>query len=161
MLSTPMLYGYGDEPWVLHLGIWEAINYAPLLVQRQHKSCQFALRTHRLSYLEFTYGTEGYAAKVQRATKAWKEVHLVGIAMYSDLVTPDYLSWINMRVNDIVLPVVVTTTTSSIDCSIELRAQLQMKEENRQAWEEMYTEVMDNLKTAQGEIRQLKAQLGG
>ena len=38
MPRESMLYGYGDNLWVLLLGVWGAISYAPLLVRRQYLS---------------------------------------------------------------------------------------------------------------------------
>ncbi|MFQ6670753.1 hypothetical protein Gotur_035542, partial [Gossypium turneri] len=50
-----ILYRCDDFDWVLLLGIWEAVGYAPLLVLRQYRSRQFIPVTHGLAKCEFSY----------------------------------------------------------------------------------------------------------
>ncbi|MFQ6654600.1 hypothetical protein Gotur_025516 [Gossypium turneri] len=45
MLPDEILYRCGDFDWVLLLGIWRAIGYAPLLVLRQYRLRQFVPAT--------------------------------------------------------------------------------------------------------------------
>ncbi|PHT46102.1 hypothetical protein CQW23_15260 [Capsicum baccatum] len=54
----PLLYACGDKPWVPLLGVWGAVSYAPLLVQRQFESHLFIPQTFGLDQLEFDYGAE-------------------------------------------------------------------------------------------------------
>ena len=57
-----VLYECGDKMWVLLLGLWGVVSYAPLLVCRQYASEQFTSATHGLNQLEFAYEDLGYAA---------------------------------------------------------------------------------------------------
>ncbi|KAM3325853.1 hypothetical protein P3S67_000978 [Capsicum chacoense] len=59
----PLLYACGDKPWVPLLGVWGAVSYAPLLVQRQFESQLFIPQTFGLDQLEFDYGAEDSVRK--------------------------------------------------------------------------------------------------
>ena len=52
---VPLLYCCGDELWVPLLGLWGAINYAPLMVARQFAGKQFIPATGELERFEFSY----------------------------------------------------------------------------------------------------------
>ena len=62
MNQGSVLYGCEDKMWVLLLGLWGIINYAPLFVCKQYASEQFIPATHGLNLLEFAYEDPGYAA---------------------------------------------------------------------------------------------------
>ncbi|KAM3380276.1 hypothetical protein P3S68_005849 [Capsicum galapagoense] len=64
----PLLYACGDKLWVPLLGVWGAVSYAPLLVQRQFESQFFIPQTFGLDHLEFDYGAE-YSARKEFYTK--------------------------------------------------------------------------------------------
>ena len=66
MNQGSVLYGCGDKMWVLLLGLWGVISYAPLLMCRQYASEQFIRSTHELNQLEFAYGDPGYAAQLAK-----------------------------------------------------------------------------------------------
>ncbi|XP_022716541.1 uncharacterized protein LOC111275424 [Durio zibethinus] len=101
MLPMAILYSCGDESWVPLLGIWGAVSYAPLMVQRQYDSRQFIPMTHRLGSLEFEYGTPGYMKRVREIIKAWKQVNRMSPARLADNVAEGYLAWRMKRVNEI------------------------------------------------------------
>jgi len=70
----PLLYACGDKPWVPLLGVWGAVSYAPLLVQRQFESQLFIPQTFGLDQLEFDYGAEDSVRKVREIISAWKQL---------------------------------------------------------------------------------------
>ena len=89
MPRESMLYGCGDNLWVPLLGVWGAINYAPLLVRRQYLSTQFIPATQGLTSLEFDYGTPEYVGRIVELAKIWKEPHRADPGKSSDRVTLD------------------------------------------------------------------------
>ncbi|KAF3651326.1 hypothetical protein FXO38_06868 [Capsicum annuum] len=80
----PLLYACGNKLWVPLFGVWGAVSYAPLLVQRQFESQFFIPQTFGLDQLEFDYGVEDSVRKVCQP----------------NLVTPEYVVWRSERVND-------------------------------------------------------------
>ena len=75
-----VLYGCEDKMWVLLLGLWGVVSYAPLLVCRQYASEQFILTTHGLNQLEFAFGDPGYAAQLVKVSTLWSEPHQADLA---------------------------------------------------------------------------------
>ncbi|KAG8480466.1 hypothetical protein CXB51_024654 [Gossypium anomalum] len=65
-----LLYKVGDQDWVLLLGLWGGIRYAPLLVQRQFSSRQFIPATGGLAQSEFAFAGEGYMKRVRDTAKS-------------------------------------------------------------------------------------------
>ncbi|MFQ6670751.1 hypothetical protein Gotur_035542, partial [Gossypium turneri] len=65
-----ILYRCDDFDWVLLLGIWEAVGYAPLLVLRQYRSRQFIPVTHGLAKCEFSYKGDSYKKKIREISNA-------------------------------------------------------------------------------------------
>ncbi|MFQ6624672.1 hypothetical protein Gotur_003977, partial [Gossypium turneri] len=63
----------GDLDWVPLLGIWGAIDYAPLLVLRQYRSRQFVPTTQGLAQSEFWYRCDGYKKKIREMINAWRQ----------------------------------------------------------------------------------------
>ena len=57
-----MLFGCGNKMWVLLLGLWGVVSYAPILVCRRYASEQFIPAIYGLSQLEFAYEDLGYVA---------------------------------------------------------------------------------------------------
>ena len=64
MTQEYMLYGCGDKMWVLLLGLWGVVSYAPTLICRQYTAEQFIPATYGLNQLEFTYEDPGYVAQL-------------------------------------------------------------------------------------------------
>ncbi|KAG8500691.1 hypothetical protein CXB51_004433 [Gossypium anomalum] len=87
MIPGEILYRCGSFDWVLLLGIWGAIGYAPLLVLR-------------LAQSEFVYRGADYKKKVGEISSAWnKTCQLKGVAI-SPATTPEYVEWRGRRIND-------------------------------------------------------------
>ncbi|KAK8999935.1 hypothetical protein V6N11_082073 [Hibiscus sabdariffa] len=94
------LYKCYDHDWLMLLGLWGAIGCAPLLVSRQFESRQFVPYTAGLGDSEFSFDTE-FKKRVTNINKNWK--HCYWIKTVSDskgMVTPEYVSWMQTRVND-------------------------------------------------------------
>lgn len=104
MLSDEILYRCGDFDWVPLLGIWGAIGYAPLLVLRQYRSRQFVPTTHGLAQCEFSYKCDGYKKKIREMTNAWRQTHRLKRLVVGPSTTPEYIEWLNRRINDNVTP---------------------------------------------------------
>ena len=98
-----VLYGCGDKMWVLLLGLWGVISYAPLLVHRQYASEQFIPATHGLNQLEFTYGDPGYVAKLAKLSTLWSEPQRVDLVRHGHNIAPSYLEWNSNRAKDVAL----------------------------------------------------------
>ena len=102
MPRESMLYGCGDNLWVPLLGVWGAINYAPLLVCRQYMSTQFIPATHGLTSLEFDYGIPRYVGRIVELANIWKEPHRADPGKSSDRVTHGYMTWRANQIKDAV-----------------------------------------------------------
>ncbi|MBA0575184.1 hypothetical protein Golob_024209, partial [Gossypium lobatum] len=63
MIPNEILFRCGDFNWVLLLGIWGAIGYAPLLMSRQYRSRHFIPATQGLAQCEFAYKDDNYKKK--------------------------------------------------------------------------------------------------
>ncbi|KAK8674972.1 hypothetical protein V6N13_033046 [Hibiscus sabdariffa] len=84
------------------LGLWGAIGCAPLLVSRQFESRQFVPYTAGLADSEFSFDTE-FRKRVTNINKNWKHCYWIKTVYDSKgMVTPEYVSWMQTRVNDII-----------------------------------------------------------
>ena len=99
-----VLYGCGDKIWVLLLGLWGVVSYAPLLVCRQYSSEQFIPATHRLDQLEFAYRDPGYAAQLAKLSTLWNEPQWVDLARHGNNIILGYIEWNSNRARDVALP---------------------------------------------------------
>ncbi|KAK8683845.1 hypothetical protein V6N13_039891 [Hibiscus sabdariffa] len=82
------------------LGLWGAIGCAPLLVSRQFGSRQFMPFTAGLRGSWFAFD-EKFKDSVLAINKNWKHCYRVKVACdQTSMVTPDYVHWIQTRVND-------------------------------------------------------------
>ena len=119
------------------MGVWGAINYAPLLVRRQHLSTQFIPATHGLNLLEFDYGTARYVGRIVELAKVWKEPHRADPSKSSGHVTHGYITWranwfkdaVHSSVNDSVSP--ADPSSMIIPSKIELLKQKYKKDKRR------------------------------
>ncbi|XVE96150.1 hypothetical protein REPUB_Repub02eG0196700 [Reevesia pubescens] len=100
MLVFAFVYKCGENPWVLLIGLWGAVSYAPLSVCWQFGSTQFILMTHGLDSLEFDYKINRYMVKVRQVAESWKKVWEYEAEKLSDKATLEYLRWKGMRVKD-------------------------------------------------------------
>ncbi|KAL4325024.1 hypothetical protein GQ457_11G002140 [Hibiscus cannabinus] len=94
------LYRCSDHDWLMLLGLWGAIGCAPLLVSRQFGSRQFVPYTAGLADSEFFFDTD-FKARVTKINKSWKHSYWIKTVYDSKgMVTPEYVSWMQTRVND-------------------------------------------------------------
>ncbi|KAK8990729.1 hypothetical protein V6N11_028692 [Hibiscus sabdariffa] len=97
------LYKCYDHDWLMLLGLWGAIGCAPLLVSRQFESRQFMPYIVGLADSEFSFDTE-FKKRVTNINKNWKHYYWIKIVYDSKgMVTPEYVSWMQTRVNDAIL----------------------------------------------------------
>ncbi|KAG8480538.1 hypothetical protein CXB51_024627 [Gossypium anomalum] len=88
-----LIYKCGSQDWVPLLGLWGGAGYVPSMVQRQFASRQFIPATGGLAQSEFAFTGDSYMKRVRDAAKAWKEIHLIELALYADTITQDYDIW--------------------------------------------------------------------
>ncbi|XP_040951356.1 uncharacterized protein [Gossypium hirsutum] len=100
MVSDEILYRYESYDWVLFLGIWGAIGYAPLLVLRQYRSRQFIPMTQGLAQSGFLYGEKDSKKKSREIYNAWNHTCRIKRVAVNPMVTPEYNEWRSRRVND-------------------------------------------------------------
>ncbi|MFQ6664719.1 hypothetical protein Gotur_031736 [Gossypium turneri] len=100
LIPDGILYHCGSFDWVSLLGIWGAIGYAPLLVQRQYNSRQFVPATHGLAQCKFSYRGDNYKKKVKEISQAWNQVHRMKRLAVGSMTTPEYGEWRSKRIND-------------------------------------------------------------
>ncbi|KAK8683069.1 hypothetical protein V6N13_039137 [Hibiscus sabdariffa] len=94
------LYKCYDHDWLMLLGLWGGIGCAPLLVSRQFGSQQFVPYTAGLRDSEFHFDTD-FRKRVVKINKNWKFCYWIKVAGGKEgLVTPEYESWAQMRIND-------------------------------------------------------------
>ncbi|KAK8623537.1 hypothetical protein V6N13_118420 [Hibiscus sabdariffa] len=94
------LYKCYDHDWLMLLGLWGGIGCAPLLVSRQFGSQQFVPYTAGLRDSDFTFDTD-FRKCVTKINKNWKHCYWIKVAGGKEgLVTPEYESWAQTRVND-------------------------------------------------------------
>ncbi|MBA0671239.1 hypothetical protein Goklo_024497 [Gossypium klotzschianum] len=100
LLPDEILYRCRDFDWLLLLGIWGAVGYAPLLVLRQYRSRQFVPATQGLAECEFLYKGDGYKKKVREMTNAWNETSRMKSLAMGPMATHEYNKWWVKRIND-------------------------------------------------------------
>ncbi|KAK8682906.1 hypothetical protein V6N13_038985 [Hibiscus sabdariffa] len=94
------LYKCYDHDWLMLLGLWGGIGCAPLLVSRQFGSQQFVPYTAGLKDSEFHFDTD-FRKRVVKINKNWKFCYWIKVAGGKEgLVTPEYESWAQTRIND-------------------------------------------------------------
>ncbi|KAK9011581.1 hypothetical protein V6N11_044428 [Hibiscus sabdariffa] len=100
LLTIEYLYRCYDHHWLMLLGLWGAIGCAPLLVSRQFGSRQFMPFTAGLRGSWFAFD-EKFKDSVSAINKNWKHCYRVKVACdQTSMVTPDYVHWIQTRIND-------------------------------------------------------------
>ncbi|KAL1091251.1 hypothetical protein V6Z11_D07G144200 [Gossypium hirsutum] len=99
LIPDGILYRYGSFDWILLLGIWGVVGYAPLLVLRQYNSRQFVPATHGLAQCEFSYRGDNYKKKVKEISQAWNQVHRMKRLVVGLMTTPEYGEWQSKRIN--------------------------------------------------------------
>ncbi|KAK5802512.1 hypothetical protein PVK06_030111 [Gossypium arboreum] len=100
MIPDKILYRYGDFDWVLLLGIWGAVGYAPLLVLRQYQSRQFVPVTRGLAQCEFPYKDDNYRKRVREISNAWSQTRRMKGFTEGPMTTPEYDCWWSKRIKD-------------------------------------------------------------
>ncbi|KAL4278757.1 hypothetical protein GQ457_03G028250 [Hibiscus cannabinus] len=101
--TRSFLYRCYEFNWLMLLGLWGGIGCAPLLVSRQFGSRQFIPFTQGLNDSEFAFEGE-FKRKVNKIYLSWKCCYRVKTAGSEDnMVTPDYVVWMRIRVNDTIL----------------------------------------------------------
>ncbi|KAL1064082.1 hypothetical protein V6Z11_D13G187500 [Gossypium hirsutum] len=100
LLLDDILYRCGDFDWVLLLGIWGAVGYAPLLVLRQYRLRQFAPATQRSAECEFSYKDDGYKRKAREMANAWNQTRQMKRLAVGPMTTSEYNEWCVRRIND-------------------------------------------------------------
>ncbi|MBA0754178.1 hypothetical protein Gogos_020176 [Gossypium gossypioides] len=100
LIPDRIFYRCGSFDWVLLLGIWGAIGYAPLLVLRQYSSRQFVLVTHGLAQCEFSYQGYNYKKRVKESSNAWNQARRMKRLAVGSMTTPEYSEWWSKRIND-------------------------------------------------------------
>ncbi|XP_012477706.1 uncharacterized protein LOC105793332 [Gossypium raimondii] len=100
LIPDGILYRCRSFDWVLLLGIWGAVGYAPLLVLRQYNSRQFVPATYDLAQCEFSYRGDNYKKKVKEISQAWNQVHRMKRLAVGSMTTPEYGEWRGKRIND-------------------------------------------------------------
>ncbi|MFQ6657241.1 hypothetical protein Gotur_027006 [Gossypium turneri] len=100
LILDRIFYRCGNFDWVLLLGIWGAVGYAPLLVLRQYGSRQFMPATHGLAQCEFSYRGDNYKKKVKEISQAWNQAHRMKRLDVGSMTTPEYGEWRSKRIND-------------------------------------------------------------
>ncbi|MFQ6654031.1 hypothetical protein Gotur_025157, partial [Gossypium turneri] len=100
LLPDEILYRCGDFDWVLLLGIWGAVGYAPLLVLIQYRSRQFVPATQGLVECEFSYKDDGYKRKAREMANAWNQTHRMKRLAVGPMTISEYNEWCVRRIND-------------------------------------------------------------
>ncbi|XP_016690659.1 uncharacterized protein [Gossypium hirsutum] len=89
LLPDEILYRFRNFDWVLLLGIWGAVGYAPLMVLRQYGSRQFIPATQGLAEFEYSYKDNGYKKKIQKITNAWDQTRRMKRLAVGPMTTPE------------------------------------------------------------------------
>lgn len=133
--QTPVLYRCGNYPWVILLGLWGSISYAPAMVRRQLGSLQFIPMTHGLKDWEFAYGVPNTADIIRRVADLWKETQRVKTGRHSNQAAPGYLSWQANRGKGLVAPKVpelsMPMELGPHTCADEAKAQCETTHQER------------------------------
>ncbi|MBA0881469.1 hypothetical protein Goshw_010940 [Gossypium schwendimanii] len=100
-MATPRRDDISEENWIAILqnlqeddvpllGIWGAVEYAPLLVLRQYNSRQFVPATYGLAQCEFSYRGDNYKKKVKEISQAWNQIHRMKRLAVGSMTTVEY-----------------------------------------------------------------------
>ncbi|XP_040972118.1 uncharacterized protein [Gossypium hirsutum] len=100
MIPDKILYRCGDFDWVLLLGVWWAVGYAPLVTLRQYRSRQFTPPTYGLDQCDFVFTGNNYKKKVREISNAWNQTRKMKKFAANLMTTPEYDRWWNQRIND-------------------------------------------------------------
>ncbi|KAL1150063.1 hypothetical protein V6Z11_A10G232700 [Gossypium hirsutum] len=145
------MYKCESQDWVPLLELRGGVGYALLMVQRQFASRQFIPATGGLAQSEFAFTGEGYMKRVRDTAKAWKEVHLMELALYADTITQDYDIWRKRRVNS--QQVLSTNYTFQNPFSEEMPSELEV---TRHKFECEKAKLLRHISSFQEENYQLK-----
>ncbi|KAG8483871.1 hypothetical protein CXB51_022613 [Gossypium anomalum] len=81
-------------------GIWEAVEYAPLLVLRQYRSRQFTPPTYGLAQCEFVFTENNYTKRVREISNAWNQTLRMKKFAANPITTLVYDQWRIRKIND-------------------------------------------------------------
>ena len=104
MPYIPLLYRYGDKPWVQLPGLWGAVSYAPLMVVRQFGGKQFVPAIGGLAQLEFFYDDSIASKEIDRIVKSWKQTFRINMGLVGNKDTMEYAVWKARRPRDLMNP---------------------------------------------------------
>ncbi|KAE8676162.1 Tubulin alpha-1 chain [Hibiscus syriacus] len=99
-IQREFIYKCGDYNWIMLLGLWGGIGYAPLLVIRQYEGRQFVPVTAGLQSSEFAFHSKNYKRNIMEAVTAWKTTFCIRAKAAKEILTPDYEEWRFVRKNE-------------------------------------------------------------
>ncbi|KAE8701519.1 putative Suppressor of protein silencing 3 [Hibiscus syriacus] len=99
-IQREFFYKCGDYNWIMLLGLWGGIGYAPLLVIRQYEGRQFVPVTAGLQSSEFAFHSKNYKRNIMEAVTAWKTTFCIRAKAAKEMLTPDYEEWRSARKNE-------------------------------------------------------------
>ncbi|KAE8734999.1 hypothetical protein F3Y22_tig00000538pilonHSYRG00072 [Hibiscus syriacus] len=99
-IQREFFYKCGDYNWIMLLGLWGGIGYAPLLVIRQYEGRQFVPVTAGLQSSEFAFHSKNYKRSIMEAVTAWKTIFCIRAKAAKEMLTPDYEEWRSSRKNE-------------------------------------------------------------
>ncbi|KAE8691542.1 DNA-repair protein UVH3, putative isoform 1 [Hibiscus syriacus] len=99
-IQREFFYKCGDYNWIMLLGLWGGIGYAPLLVMRQYEGRQFVPVTAGLHSSEFAFHIKNYKRNIMEAVTAWKTTFCIRAKAAKEMLTPDYEEWRSVRKNE-------------------------------------------------------------
>ncbi|KAE8668441.1 hypothetical protein F3Y22_tig00112319pilonHSYRG00027 [Hibiscus syriacus] len=99
-IQKEFFYKCGDYKWVMLLGLWGEIGYAPLLVIRQYEGRQFVPVTAGLHSSEFAFHSKNYKRNIMEAFTAWKTTFCIRAKATKEMLTPNYEEWRSVRKNE-------------------------------------------------------------
>ncbi|KAE8662571.1 No pollen germination related 2 [Hibiscus syriacus] len=99
-IQREFFYKCGDYNWIMLLGLWGGIGYAPLLVIRQYEGRQFVPITAGLQSSEFAFHCKNYKRNIMEAVTAWKTTFCIRAKAAKEMLTPDYEEWRSVRKNE-------------------------------------------------------------
>ncbi|KAE8735344.1 No pollen germination related 2 [Hibiscus syriacus] len=99
-IQREFIYKCGNYNWIMLLGLWGGIGYAPLLVIRQYEGRQFVPVTAGLQSSEFAFHNKNYKRSIMEAVTAWKTTFCIRAKAAKEMLTPDYEEWRSVRKNE-------------------------------------------------------------
>ncbi|KAL1165812.1 hypothetical protein V6Z11_A06G155000 [Gossypium hirsutum] len=124
------------------------------MVQRHFASRQFIPATGGLVQSEFAFTGEGYMKRVRDTAKSWKEIHLMGLALYADTITQDYDLWRKRRVNSQQISLASYTVQNPF--SEEMPSEMEVA---RHEFEREKAKLLQDISSLQEENYQLKIEV--